>query len=68
MQYAEPLQEHPPSIIFDVEEMVLQYEHNVEDFVDGEKQAAPELEPEQDKDIDLDVEAAEEQGQDSGPV
>ena len=50
--------------MFDVNEMVLQYEHDGEDTVDGEKQAAPELEPEKDNEVDLNVEAAEEQGPD----
>ena len=48
--------------------------HDVEDSVEGKQQAAPELEQVQeqglelDEEADLNVEAAEEQGQDRGPV
>ena len=54
--------------------MMLQDEHDVEDSLEGEQQAAPELEQVQDQgsvlceEVDLDMEAAEKQGQDSGSV
>ena len=57
-----------PRILIEVEKMRLQYVHVMEGSVEGEQQASPELELEQDKEADLAMEAAEEQGQVCGLV